>query len=335
MKEFLDSSNDMNSEEHVYVKLLEQMLLIRRFEEMVKQQYMAGVIKGMLHLCIGQEAVAAGVMSVLKADEYIVSHHRGHGHFIAKGADIKLMMAELYGKSTGYCKGKGGSMHIADIELCHLGANGIVAAGLPIAVGAALAFKEIKKTNQIIVCFFGDGALNMDEFHEALNLAGLWKLPVVFVCENNMYAISSHLQNTCAVKDIAKRAESYDMLGVTVDGMDVLAVRAAAEKSVERARKGDGPSLLVCQTYRFLGHGRNPDCSLYRTKQEEEQWKQRCPIETFKAKLLDENIVTEETVVTMERGITQEIDLAVKFAAESPYPDPEDLETDIYAPDNV
>ena len=317
------------------ISLLRRMLLIRRFEEMIKQLYMKGTIKGMLHLCIGQEAVAVGAMSVLKKDEYIVSNHRGHGHFLAKGADIRLMMAELFGKSTGYCKGKGGSMHIADIDLCHLGANGIVGAGLTIAVGAALAFKDIKKTGQIVVCFFGDGALNIGEFHESLNLAGLWDLPVVFVCENNLYAVSSHVEKTCAIKDIAKRAESYGMPGTTVDGMDVLAVRKAAEESVKRARTGKGPSLLVCQTYRFLGHGRNPDCSLYRTKEEEEKWKQRCPINTFKAKLLSEKIITEETVENMENQITQEIDLAVKFAGESPFPIAEDLESDIYAPDNL
>ena len=325
----------MKSKNQMYVNLFKQMLLIRRFEEKIKELYMKGIVKGMLHLCIGQEAVAAGVMSVLKPDEYIVSNHRGHGHFIAKGADVNLMMAELYGKSTGYCKGKGGSMHVANIDLCHLGANGIVAAGLPIAVGAALAFKEIKKTKQIVVCFFGDGALNMGEFHESLNMAGLWKLPVVFVCENNMYAISSHVKNTCAIKDIAKRAESYDMPGVTVDGMDVLAVRAATEKVVARARAGEGPSLLVCDTYRFLGHGRNPDCSIYRTKEEEKEWRLRCPINTLRAKLLDENIITEKTFETMETEIAQEIDLAVKFADESPFPVPEDLESDIYAPDNV
>jgi len=325
----------MNVNNDIAIGLLRQMMLIRRFEEMIKRLYMEGTIKGMLHLCIGQEAVAVGVMSVLREDEYIVSNHRGHGHFIAKGADLRLMMAELFGKSTGYCKGKGGSMHIADIDLCHLGANGIVGAGLPIAVGAALAFKEIKKTGQIVVCFFGDGALNIGEFHESLNLAGLWTLPVVFVCENNLYAISSHVENTCAVKDIAKRAEGYNMPGVTVDGMDVLAVRNAAEEAVKRARAGKGPSLLVCQTYRFLGHGRNPDCSLYRTKEEEEKWKRRCPINAFKAKLLGEKLITEEIVENMGNQIVQEIDLAVKFAGESPFPAAEDLESDIYAPDNV
>ena len=325
----------MKLENDVSISLLRQMLLIRRFEERIRQLYMEGIVKGMLHLCIGQEAVAVGVMSVLKEDEYITSNHRGHGHFIAKGADIRLMMAELFGKSTGYCKGKGGSMHIADIELGHLGANGIVGAGLTIAVGAALAFKDIKKTGQIVVCFFGDGALNMGEFHESLNLAGLWKLPVVFVCENNLYAVSTHVKNACAIEDIAKRAESYGMPGVTVDGMNILAVREAAEEAVKRARAGDGPSLLVCQTYRFLGHGRNPDCSLYRTKEEEKEWKLRCPINTFQAKLLDEHVITKESIETMEKEIAREIDLAVKFADESPFPVAEDLESDIYAPDNV
>jgi len=325
----------MKLKNDILINLLRQMLLIRHFEEKIKQLYMNGVVKGMLHLCIGQEAVAVGVMSVLKANEYIVSNHRGHGHFIAKGADIRLMMAELYGKSTGYCKGKGGSMHIADIDLCHLGANGIVGAGLTIAVGAALAFKDIKKTGQIVVCFFGDGALNIGEFHESLNLAGLWKLPVVFVCENNSYAISTHVRDACAIKDIAIRAQSYGMPGITVDGMDVLAVRAEAEKLVKRARAGKGPSLLVCQTYRFLGHGRNPDCSLYRTKEEEKEWKLRCPINTFQARLLEENIIIKETIENMEKEVEQEIDLAVRFAEESPFPVAEDLESDIYAPDNL
>jgi len=325
----------MKLKNDVLIDLLRQMLLIRRFEEKIRRLYMEGIVKGMLHLCIGQEAVAVGVMSVLKNDEYITSNHRGHGHFIAKGADIRLMMAELFGKSTGYCKGKGGSMHIADIDLGHLGANGIVGAGLTIAVGAALAFKDIKKTGQIVVCFFGDGALNMGEFHESLNLAGLWKLPVVFVCENNQYAISTHVENACAIKDIAKRAESYGMPGATVDGMDILAVRGAAEEAVKRARAGEGPSLLVCQTYRFLGHGRNPDCSLYRTKEEEKEWKLRCPVNTFQAKLLDDNVITKEKIETMEKEIAREIDLAVKFAHESPFPAPEDLESDIYAPDNL
>ena len=315
--------------------LFRQMLLIRRFEERVRELYLNDKIKGMLHLCIGQEAVAVGVVSALQKSEYIVSTHRGHGHFIAKGADIRLMMAELFGKKTGYCKGKGGSMHIADIDLGALGANGIVGGSLPIATGAALAIKNILQTKQAVVCFFGDGALNIGEFHESLNLAGLWKLPVVYLCEHNVYALSTHVKRACAIEDVAKRAESYDMPGVTVDGMDVLAVRSGAEEAVQRARDGKGPTLLICRTYRFLGHGRNPDCRLYRTKEEEETWKQRCPIETFRTKLVKEGVLSEDEVKKLESGIMQEIDRAVAFAEESPYPVPEDLEADIYAPHYV
>lgn len=311
--------------------LLEQMLLIRQFEEKVKELYMLGIIKGMLHLCIGQEAVAVGAMSVLNKDDYIVSTHRGHGHFIAKGADVRLMMAELFGKKTGYCKGKGGSMHVADIDLGHLGANGIVGAGLPIATGAAMAFRDIKHTKQVVLCFFGDGALNIGEFHESLNLAGLWRLPVVYICENNHYAISTHVSRSCAIKDIARRAESYAMPGYTVDGMDVTAVQDEVRKAVTRARDDKGPSLLVCQTYRFLGHGRNPDCRAYRTEDEERSWKARCPIKTFRNKLLTAKTLTQEDISKMEARVARMVDAAVTFADESPYPDPADLEADIYA----
>jgi len=307
------------------------MLLIRRFEEKVKELYMQGVVKGMLHLCIGQEAVAVGAMSALDKDDYIVSTHRGHGHFIAKGADTRLMMAELFGKRTGYCKGKGGSMHIADIDLGHLGANGIVGAGIPIATGAAMAFRDIKGTKQVVLCFFGDGALNIGEFHESLNLAGLWKLPVVYICENNLYAISTSVKRACAIKDIARRAESYAMPGRTVDGMDVLAVQREVGKGVKRARAGKGPSLLVCQTYRFLGHGRNPDCRSYRTEDEERAWKARCPIETYRNKLLRAGILSKGDVPKMEARVRRKVNAAVKFADESPYPEPGALEADVYA----
>jgi len=317
--------------QHPWIALFRQMLLIRRFEEKVRELYTQDRIKGMLHLCIGQEAVAVGAMSVLRKDDYLVSTHRGHGHFIAKGADLRLMMAELFGKRTGYCKGKGGSMHIADIDMNHLGANGIVGEGLPIAAGAALAIKNIKQTDQVVVCFFGDGALNIGAFHEALNLAGLWKLPVVYICENNSYAISTHIKKACAIDQAAQRADSYAMPGVTVDGMGVLAVRDQVDAAVKRARNGGGPSFLVCQTYRFLGHGRNPDCSLYRTKEEEREWKQRCPIEVFRGRLLKDNIVSENDIGQMEGDIARDITASVEFAEQSPYPLPEDLEADIYA----
>ncbi len=316
---------------HLWIDLFQQMLLIRRVEEKIRELYTQDRIKGMLHLCIGQEAVAVGAMSALRENDYLVSTHRGHGHFIAKGADLGKMMAELFGRRTGYCKGKGGSMHIADIDLYHLGANGIVGEGLPIAAGAALAIKNILHTDQVVMCFFGDGALNIGAFHEALNLAGLWKLPVVFICENNSYAISMHVNRACAVEDIAKRAESYDMPGVTADGMDVLEVNEQVDLAVKRAREGQGPSLVVCQTYRFLGHGRNPDCSTYRTKEEEQQWKQRCPIEVFRDRLIQKNILTQNDVETIEADIVRSIDEAVDFAEASPYPAAEDLEVDIYA----
>lgn len=310
-------------------KLFYQMLLIRRFEEKVAELFMRGQIVGMLHLYIGEEAVAVGVCSALKRSDYITSTHRGHGHCIGRGADVKLMMAELFGKSTGYCRGKGGSMHIADISLGNLGANGIVGGGITIAAGAALAC-QYKETDQVVVCFFGDGALNTGEIHESFNLAALWKLPVVFVCENNQYAISTSVKRACSIDDIAKRAEAYNMPGVNVDGMDVLAVRKEAETAVRRARAGDGPTFMVCHTYRFLGHSRSDPCP-YRTKEEEAEWKARCPIKTFREKLIADGVITEEKIDRLEKEITRQIEDAVEFAKESPYPQAADLEKDIYA----
>lgn len=320
----------MTEDKTSLLNMYRQMVLIRIFEERVREEYMKGKIRGMLHLYIGEEAVAVGACSVLRKGDYITSTHRGHGHFIAKGADVKLMMAELFGKATGYCKGKGGSMHIADINLGHLGANGIVSEGMPIATGAGIAI-QIKGTSQVVVCFFGDGALNMGEFHESLNLAGLWKLPVVYICENNLYALSTFVKRACAIDDVSKRAESYGMPGVTVDGMDVLAVRKEMEVAVARARKGEGPGLLICNTYRFLGHGRNPDTTLYRTREEEKEWKERCPIKNFQNKLIKEGIITKDGVEIMEKEVQGRIDEAVKFAEESPYPCIEDVDKDIYA----
>lgn len=314
----------------VLIDLYRQMLLIRKFEEKVKEKYMEGKIFGMLHLYIGEEAVAVGVCSALRKNDYITSNHRGHGHFIAKGGDVKLMMAELYGKSTGYCKGRGGSMHIADIDHYHLGATGIVGEGLPLAAGAALAC-VLRESNQVVVSFFGDGALNTGEFHESLNLASLWKLPVVYICENNFYAISTHLKKACSITNVNKRAESYNMPGVTVDGMDVLTVRNEAEKAINRAREGNGPSFLVCNTYRFLGHGRNPDTTLYRTREEEAKWKKRCPVENFKKKLLSDAIISISDLDKMGNDIKQQIGEAIEFAEKSPYPEIEDIEADIYA----
>jgi len=313
------------------IALYKDMLKIRLFEERVKQEYMQGKIAGMLHLSIGQEAVAVGICSLLAKTDYITSHHRGHGHFIARGADLKKMMAELYGKSTGYCKGKGGSMHIADLDHGHLGANGIVGGGLAIAAGAALALQLKKETGRVVICFFGDGALNIGEFHESLNLAGLWRLPVVFVCENNFYALSTHLKDASSIENIEDRAKAYGMLGLRVDGMDVLAVRDAASKVINCAREEKGPSFLVCDTYRFLGHGRNPDTSSYRSKEEEQEWNARCPVKTFKEKLLNKGIIIPEKTSKIEREILEEVEQSVKYAEDSPFPTIESIEEDIYA----
>jgi pyruvate dehydrogenase E1 component alpha subunit len=305
------------------------MLLIRRFEERVAQLFMDGKIPGMLHLYIGEEAVGVGVISCLRKTDWITSTHRGHGHFLAKGADPSLMMAELMGKSTGYCGGKGGSMHIADIELGHLGANGIVGGGLTIAAGAALASK-IKGRDDVAVCFFGDGALNIGEFHEALNMAGLWKLPVVYVCENNLYGLSTHVNRACAVNDISKRAAGYAMRGVNVDGMDVLAVRSEAEKAVRRARKGNGPTLIVCNTYRLLGHSRSDACP-YRTKEEEVEWKARCPIAAFQQRLLTSGEMASHDLEELDAQVHAVVNASVEFALSSPEPDRSMLLEGIYA----
>jgi TPP-dependent pyruvate/acetoin dehydrogenase alpha subunit len=307
------------------------MWTIRLFEERVRQEYQRQKISGMLHLYIGEEAIAVGVCSQLRPEDYITSNHRGHGHFIAKGADLKRMMAELFGKSTGYCKGKGGSMHIADIDLGSLGANGIVGGGLPIAVGAGLAIRVKGEKGRVVVCFFGDGALNTGEFHESLNLAAVWDLPVVFVCENNLYALSTRLSRVMKIDDVSRRADAYGMPGSRVDGMDVLAVREATAAAVARGRAGEGPSFLVCETYRFGGHGRNPDTRSYRTKEEEAEWKARCPVEGFEQKLLREGVLEAARVAAIRQEILEEVEASVRFAEESPLPGLESIEEDIYA----
>jgi len=321
----------MVADQKELLDLYRTMLTIRLFEEQVRTEFMQGKIPGMLHLYIGQEAVAAGVFGHLNKDDLITSHHRGHGHFIAKGADLKRMMAELYGKATGYCKGKGGSMHIADLELGNLGANGIVGGGLTIATGAAIAIQIKNEKEKVVVCFFGDGALSMGEFHESLNVAALWKLPIVYVCENNFYAMSNPLKDSCSVRDIAKRAEGYGMPGRTVDGMDVLAVYEASGQAIDRARTGGGPTLLVFDTYRFYGHGRNPDTRAYRTKEEEAEWIARCPLKTYEKFLLAEGEATEQQLAQLRADILAEVEQAVKFAEESPFPSVAEMEEDIYA----
>ena len=267
----------MENKRNFLAGLYASMYKIRRFEQEAVKLFHNKELPGWLHSYIGEEAVAVGVCASLNRDDYITSTHRGHGHCIAKGADLKRMMAELYGKETGYCKGKGGSMHIADFSIGILGANGIVGGGIPIATGTALASQYLED-GRVTVCFFGDGASNQGGFHESLNLASLWKLPVVYVCENNLYAETTPQADHQPIRDIADRAKSYNMPGVIVDGNDVFAVYEKANKAVERARAGRGPTLIECKTYRYRGHWEG-DPEVYRTKEEVKEWKKRSPKE--------------------------------------------------------
>jgi len=311
------------------LELYKTMLKIRTFEEKVIELFAKGLIPGFVHMYVGEEAVAAGTCANLRKDDYLASTHRGHGHCIAKGADVKKMMAELFGRETGYCRGIGGSLHVADLSIGVLGATGIVGAGIPIAVGAALSVK-LKKERQVVVSFFGDGATNQGTFHEALNLASIWMLPVVFVCENNQYAVSFHVSKSTAVADIADRAVAYNIPGVIVDGNDVLAVYDAVYKAVQRAREGRGPTLIECKTYRWRGHFEG-DPQLYRTKNEVEDWKKNCPIERFKTKLITDGLLTVEESERIQVELLREIEEAVKFAEESPYLPVEKLADLVYA----
>jgi len=313
------------------LKLYTTMQTIRLFEDRIVDLYAKGSVPGLAHLYIGEEAVAAGVCSALRDDDYITSTHRGHGHVIAKGAQLKPMMAELFGKKTGYCKGKGGSMHIADMNIGILGANGIAGGGSPIAVGAGWSAKW-RGTDQVTACFFGDDASNNGTFHESLNLASLHKLPVLFVCENNMYGISVCQAKHQPITDIATRATSYDMPGVVVDGNDVVAVRAAAAKAVKRARAGEGPTLIECKTYRWRGHheGDPNQGARYRTKDEIQVWKEKCPIERFSKQLIREKTAPRKRLNEIKREIIAAIDDAVTYAQQSEFPDISEIFEDVF-----
>jgi pyruvate dehydrogenase E1 component alpha subunit len=310
------------------VEMYKRMLEIRFFEEKVFDLYAQNLVPGTIHLYLGEEAVAVGVCSVLRKDDYITSTHRGHGHCIAKGAELKRTMAEILGKKTGYCKGKGGSMHIADFSIGMLGATAVVGAGLPIAVGAGLSIK-LRKTDQVVACFFGEGASNQGTFHESINMASIWKLPVIFVCENNLYAMGTRQSRVMAIENVADRAVAYGIPGVVVDGNDVLAVYEITQKAVERARKGEGPTLIECKTYRHKGHSR-VDPAKYRPREEVEEWLAKDPIKRFKEKLLQINTLTESEIQQIEKEVSDEIEEAVKFAVESPYPAPEEALEDVY-----
>ena len=310
------------------VEALRRMYLIRRFEEKAEECYMRGLIHGTMHLSIGQEASAVGACMSLTDDDKITSTHRGHGHCVAKGAEVSRMFAEFFGKETGYCRGRGGSMHIADVGKGNLGANGIVGGGIPIAVGAALAAKRLG-TKAVTVCFFGDGANNEGAFHEALNIASVWKLPVVFVCENNKYGMSTSTERSTAVKQIATRAIAYDMPGESVDGNDFSSVAKAVDHAVERARNGDGPSLIENITYRWRGHSRS-DRNRYRTKEEISAWQEKDPIERMRLMLTEHGIVDPDKIATIENEVEQTIEAAITFAMEGPDPLPGDATNYVY-----
>ena len=307
------------------------MQTIRLFEERIVDLYARGEVPGLAHLYIGEEAVAAGVCAVLTDEDYITSTHRGHGHVIAKGTELAPMMAELFGKVTGCCKGKGGSMHIADMDKGILGANGIAGGGLPIAVGAAWSSKW-RETSQVTACFFGDDASNNGTFHESLNLASLHKLPVIFVCENNCYGISVCQAKCTPVNDVASRAVAYDMPGVVVDGNNVVEVYEAAAKAVKRARAGEGPTLIECKTYRWRGHheGDPNQGARYRTKDEIQDWKAKCPIAQLRKKLLKDRIATKKALGKIDGDIYQAISEAVAFAQKSEFPAVEEIYDDVY-----
>lgn len=310
-------------------EMYRKMLEIRLFEEKVFDLYGQNLVPGTIHLYAGEEAVAVGVCSNLNVDDYITSTHRGHGHCIAKGADLRRTMAEILGKKTGYCKGKGGSMHIADFAVGMLGATAVVGAGLPIAVGAGLSAK-LRKTSQVVACFFGEGASNQGTFHESINMASVWALPVVFVCENNLYAMGTRQSRIMSVQNVADRASAYGIPGVMVDGNDVLVVYEAARKAVERARAGKGPTLIECKTYRHKGHSR-VDSGKYRPKEEVEEWLGKDPVKRFRQAMLGNGILAQTELEHVEKEVADEVADAVKFALDSPYPEGKEALENVYA----
>ena len=309
-------------------KIYQTMNQIRAFELKALNLFETNKLRGSVHLYVGEEAVAATVCSRLSDEDYIASTHRGHGHCIAKGAKLDRAMAELMGKATGYCKGRSGSMHIADFSKGNLGANAIVGGGIPIAVGAGLSAK-MQKNGRVSVSFFGDGASNEGTFHESLNLAAVWKLPVIFICENNLYGISVPTWQSTSVKDISIRAAAYGIPGITVDGNDVEAIDVAFKTAYERAVAGEGPTLIECKTYRWIGHWTG-DPQPYRTREEVEAWKQKCPIKRYREKLLEQGLFTAEELDAMEKAAVDEAEAAAEFALNSPEPDPATLLEDVF-----
>lgn len=320
-------------EKALYLKMLRRMMTIRRFDETVKELVARGELVGAAHCYIGEEAVAVGACVALRDDDYITGNHRSHGHPIAKGGDVRKAMAELLGKSTGYCKGKGGSMHLADFSIGILGESGIVASALPVAVGAALGSK-MQGHDRVVVSFFGDGASNQGACHEAMNLAAIWKLPTIFLCENNQYAVTTRFDDVVPVENISDRASAYNMPGILVDGQDAIAMYEATTEAVLRGRKGEGPTLIEARTYRYEEHSEGMDRILiepYRTDEEVERWKQRDPIELHKKALIENHMASSNEVEIIQDEVNASIEDALQFARESPYPEAKDLYTDMYA----
>ena len=320
----------MNLSKKKKTDLFKTMLTIRRFEERLYKEFYAGSITGFVHSYIGEEAIATGVIAHLTQEDRIVSHHRGHGHCIAKGADMKRMMAEIYGKKTGYCKGKGGSMHIADFSIGMLGADGIVGAGMPIATGAAIA-AQLEGKGKIAAVFFGDGACQEGEFHEALNLTSLWKLPLLFVCENNGWGVNTAVGDSFGAKEITRVPDAFHIAHKTVDGNDVERVYQAAEKAVARLRKGNGPFFLECKTYRWHKHFLSDALPDLRPKKELEAWKKKCPVKAYEEKLLKQGVLTPGRIKAMNAGILDKVEEANQYALASPFPKPKDALQDIYS----
>jgi pyruvate dehydrogenase E1 component alpha subunit len=331
MSMVVDQSKGLSKEEvGRRLRMLRQMLKIRAFEDQANQLYLRALMPGLTHLYAGEEAVAVGVCEALRNDDYITSTHRGHGHCIAKGAALDRMFAELLGKRAGYCKGKGGSMHIADPDTGNLGANAIVGGSTGIATGAAFSAKRLGN-GRVAVCFFGDGALGQGLLYEVMNMASIWKLPVVYVCENNLYNEYTPMQEVTA-GDIVTRGPAFGVPSNRVDGQDVQVVYRAAKEMIDRARAGEGPGFLVCDTYRYHGHHIGDiNREYYRSKAEEQKWKERDPIKLFKEWLVSNNVADQNAIAGIESEVQAEVDAAVKFAIDAPYPSLDEVDQDIYA----
>ena len=322
-------SNTLEEDRETLLAMFRQMLLIRRFEEKCAESYSLGKIGGFCHLYIGQEAVAVGAISALRPDDYILTSYREHGQAIAKGITPDAVMAELYGKATGCSRGKGGSMHLFDADVNFLGGHAIVGGQIPLATGVAFASKY-KETDQVALCFFGEAAVNQGAFHESLNMAQLWKLPCIYVCENNKYGMGTSLARAMSLQNVSEKACAYELASEFVDGMDVLAMRQVTQRAVKRAREQSAPTLIEARTYRFMGHSMS-DPGKYRTRAEIEKYQERDPIKLFTAALIENDILTDKGIEQFEAEIKEEVEHAARFAEDSPEPDPKELYTDVYA----